>query len=115
MIGRLNHVAIVVPDSETVVPWAAKKGIPAASSLKSLCKNDQVKQLILDDMKSLGKASGLNGIEIVQAIYLEPNPFTVENDLLTPTFKLKRQALKKNYQDVINEMYAELAKANSRK
>lgn len=34
--------------------------------------------------------------------------FTVENDLLTPTFKLKRPQLQRQYQSEINAMYAAL-------
>jgi long-chain acyl-CoA synthetase len=46
------------------------------------------------------------GYEIIKAIHLEPEPFTVDNDLLTPTLKLKRPQLLKRYGDVIDQMYA---------
>jgi long-chain acyl-CoA synthetase len=39
---------------------------------------------------------------------LESKQFTVEDDLLTPTFKLKRPQLQKKYQSAIDEMYKEL-------
>lgn len=46
------------------------------------------------------------GFEQVKAIYVESpdNHFTVENDLLTPTFKLKRAPLQKKYQPEIDAM-----------
>ena len=48
----------------------------------------------------------LQGFEQVKAIYVESpeNHFTVENDLLTPTFKLKRAPLQKKYQPQIDAM-----------
>lgn len=34
---------------------------------------------------------------MLKAVYLEPNPFDMERDLITPTFKLKRPQLLKYY------------------
>lgn len=39
----------------------------------------------------------LRGFEMLKAVYLEPNPFDMERDLITPTFKLKRPQLLKYY------------------
>jgi long-chain acyl-CoA synthetase len=49
----------------------------------------------------------------VRAVYVEsPSAlFSVENDLLTPTFKLKRAPLQKKYQGEVDAMYAALKKA----
>jgi long-subunit acyl-CoA synthetase (AMP-forming) len=44
----------------------------------------------------------------VAAIYLAPEPFTVENNMLTPTFKLKRPQAKAAYQQQLDDMYAQL-------
>ncbi len=51
------------------------------------------------------------GFELVKAVYLESELFSVENELLTPTFKLKRPQLQKKYQAEIDAMYAALKKA----
>jgi Lon protease-like protein len=48
----------------------------------------------------------LKGFEMVKDIRLEATLFSVENDLLTPTFKLKRNVAKQRYQALIDEMYA---------
>ncbi len=43
----------------------------------------------------------------VQAVHLHPELFTVENGLLTPTFKLKRPQAKQAFQAAIDAMYAQ--------
>jgi long-chain acyl-CoA synthetase len=39
----------------------------------------------------------LRGFEMLKAVHLEPVLFSIENDLITPTFKLKRPQLLKYY------------------
>jgi hypothetical protein len=39
----------------------------------------------------------LKGFEMLKAIILDPTPFSIERDLITPTFKLKRPQLLKYY------------------
>ena len=53
-----------------------------------------------------GRAEKLKGFELIKALHLEPNAFAVEDDLLTPTFKLKRPQLQKKYQKIIDDMYS---------
>lgn len=44
----------------------------------------------------------------VQALHLVPEPFAVENGLLTPSFKLKRPQAKEAFADAIASMYRRL-------
>lgn len=60
---------------------------------------------MLKDIQALGKSLKLNGIEQVKAIYLEPEVFSVENGLLTPTLKSKRPQLRQKYTDVMKDLY----------
>ena len=102
-------VAVVVPDEEPSKAWATKQDdLVSKLSFSKLCQSTQLKEAIMADIHRLSKAQGLHGFETPKAIYLESNLFTTENDLVTPTFKLKRNKLKDNYEHQINEMYASL-------
>lgn len=98
-------VAVVVPDAEYLATWAPANGV-SGSSMSEWCKDDVVKKAIMDDMKMQARAGGLRGFENARAIHLHPELFSVENNLLTPTFKLKRPVAKRVFQPQIDAMYA---------
>lgn len=50
----------------------------------------------------------MQGFEAVKGVHLEPEQFTVEDELMTPTFKLKRPQLQKRYQRVLDDLYKAL-------
>lgn len=47
----------------------------------------------------------MQGFEQARKIYLDREQFSVERDLVTPTFKLKRPQLLKEYKTQIDAMY----------
>jgi long-chain acyl-CoA synthetase len=100
-------IAIVVPDPEYMALWAKQNGMEG-QDYKTLVASDKVSQAILKDLDRVGKDAKLNGIEFVKAIHLTTDAFTVDNDQMTPTFKLRRVNLQKGYQKKIDEMYAKI-------
>ncbi|KAF9122955.1 Long-chain-fatty-acid--CoA ligase 5, partial [Mortierella sp. GBA39] len=46
--------------------------------------------------------------EIPRAVLIEPTPFTIENDLLTPTFKIKRHPVVQAYRNQLDQLYREI-------
>jgi len=46
---------------------------------------------------------------------LETTPFTVENELMTPTFKLRRPNLTKKYKEALDKMYEEMGDQSKEK
>jgi len=48
----------------------------------------------------------LNSLETPKEFKLFLDPFTVENDLLTPTMKLKRNIARQQFAETIKELYA---------
>eukprot|EP00956_Cyclotella_meneghiniana_P037965 scaffold147162_cov74-Cyclotella_meneghiniana.AAC.3 len=100
-------IAIIVPDEEPTRAWA-KQNLSveeANASFSELCNNEKLKSQILSEIKRLSKKSGLQGFETVKGIHLEPNVFTAEKDLVTPTFKLKRPQLRDYYAKEIEALY----------
>jgi long-chain acyl-CoA synthetase len=64
-----------------------------------------VKAMVLKSTTATARAAKLAGFEIAKAVHLIPEPFSVDNDLLTPTFKLKRHHAKKYFKTEIANMY----------
>ncbi|GMR32809.1 hypothetical protein PMAYCL1PPCAC_03004, partial [Pristionchus mayeri] len=99
-------IGVVVPDAEILLPHAETMGI--TGSMEELCKDEKIKKIILDDMIAVGKKAKLNSIEQVKDIFLSPELFSIENDLVTPTMKSKRPNIKKRYAKELTDMYSRL-------
>jgi long-chain acyl-CoA synthetase len=99
-------VAIVVPDEEVVRNWIkAKNPSLATASMDDICNNADITSAVLNDIKDLSRESKFQGFEVVKAIRLHPTPFTIENDLMTPTFKLKRKKIRDMHEKIIASLY----------
>lgn len=99
-------IAVIVPDMETLEPWAKNQGIIVDDAYN----NPKLKEQLLKEIAHLGSHGGSNklkGFEIPKDIHIEKIPFTVENGLLTPTYKIKREVARVQYRPVIQELYAE--------
>lgn len=105
-------IAVIVPDEEVLKGWA-KENKMADKSFAELCSADEVNKFILKTVQAHGKAHDLKGFENVKAIYLESELFSVENNLLTPTFKIKRQDVQAKYQKELASMYAAIQAVSS--
>ncbi len=83
----------------------------ASLSWEELCQDEAVYGLITAEIAKFGSRGGsgeLKGFEVPKAIHLESEPFSLENGLLTATFKLKRNEAKVKYLSIFNRMYREL-------
>ena len=101
-------IAIVVPDPENAkLWWAEHKRTEAFPGIEAACLDKEFVNHIKADMASREKEAKLNGFEKAKKIHLSPEAFTVENNLLTPTFKLKRKDTREKYEKEIEAMYAQ--------
>ncbi|KAL8155633.1 hypothetical protein AgCh_000868 [Apium graveolens] len=77
------------------VDWAEANNL--SGDFKSLCENGKARKYMLEELNSLGRKKKLRDSEMLRAVHLEPTPFDIERDLVTPTFNLKRPQLLKHY------------------
>lgn len=96
-------VAVVNPNQQALEHWAQEYGI--SGEFTSLCENSKAKEFILGELTKTAKAHRLKGFEFMKALHLEPVPFDIDRDLITPTYKKKRPQLLKYYQEIINDLY----------
>jgi long-chain acyl-CoA synthetase len=94
--------ALVVPDRTSIEQFAREKGVEV-DDYATLLTTTPVKNLITREIED---ATGhLAEHEKVTRSTLIPEPFAVENDLLTPTLKIRRPKIAERYADEIAAMY----------
>ncbi len=96
-------MAIVVGDMPILEKWAKENGIEGDHA--AILNDQKTKDLIKQEITTRCRGAKLFGFEIPTEFYLTKEAFTVENNLLTPTFKLKRNDAKMYFLKEIKEMY----------
>ena len=105
MIGdrRPYTLLLVVPDYENVAEWAKSQGITDIAPT-ALARDPRVRERLERD--TLGRLSDFARYETPKKIAVVPHEFTIESGELTPTLKVKRNVVERNYADLIDEAYA---------
>ncbi|KAJ3273995.1 hypothetical protein HDV01_003665 [Terramyces sp. JEL0728] len=103
---KSSLVGIIVPDVPQFAKWAALQGISGA--VEEIVGVENTKDQFVKLLTQIGKEGGLKGFENVKKVFFDLDPFSVENGLLTPTFKLKRHEAKIKYQKEIDNMYVQI-------
>lgn len=105
-------VAIGGVNPEEFCPFASKilgRDVPLTDreAIQAACNEKAVKDAYLKICDHNSTKAKLIGFEKIKRVYLTVEPFTVENDLVTPTLKVKRSQAAKFYKKQIDEMYAD--------
>ncbi|CAF0748103.1 unnamed protein product [Brachionus calyciflorus] len=103
---KSSLVSIIVPEETVVYEWAKQNNVEA--NFIDLCKNSELKKTIIQDVSQIGKAGGLKGFEQARDIHLHHELFSIDNGLLTPTMKSKRNELLAYFREQIDVMYKSL-------
>ena len=94
-------VAIIVPDKEQALLWA--KNNNKENSLSALVKDEDYNKTIKEIISKVN--NNLSVIEQVRKFILIDHEFTIENNMMTPTMKVKRYKIKSVFGDQLENLY----------
>jgi long-chain acyl-CoA synthetase len=97
-------VAIVIPDEE-YVRQHFKTTTTTTTSFEEICKDEKLKEIILNDLQRLAKQYKFKYYEIISNIHLHSELFSQENGLITSTLKTRRTATRQYFQNIIQSLY----------
>ena len=106
-------VALVYPELKECIEFLKKNGNGVDNveydkfKIGDICNNEKLIKEIIKDCDTLGRKNDLKGFELPKKIRLIQEPFSLENNLMTPTLKLKGKEIKKKYGEEIQSMYSE--------
>jgi long-chain acyl-CoA synthetase len=95
--------ALVTLDQEALPGWLQRHGMPATTSLEEAVDNPVVKATVQD---LITHANGsVSQAEAIKSFRIVPSDFTEASGHLTPSMKVKRAQVMKDFETVIEEMY----------
>ncbi|MCB9665185.1 MAG: long-chain fatty acid--CoA ligase [Alphaproteobacteria bacterium] len=94
--------ALLSLDPEALAAWAKREGLGELDHAALVARPEVREQIqaALDDVNR-----ELPGYEQIRKFALVPEPFTVDNGLLTPSLKVRRRAVEARYTDVLEGFY----------
>lgn len=105
------NVALIAPDVAALHGFAAARGLTATSP-EALLQHPEVRAEFAREIERL--SAELKSYERVRAFALVPEPFSQENGTLTPSLKLRRNAITERFGRLLAELYVEGASALER-
>lgn len=96
--------ALIVPTFEFLEEWCRRKEIDC-STREKMITDQKVIDRFQEEIDHYNE--GFGRWEQIKKFKLLPDEFTVDNNMVTPTLKLKRKEIHKNYHDLIEEIYRE--------
>ena len=94
-------VAIIIPDREFVKQWAYDNKIKF--DIDKIIQNEDFIKTIKDTIERVNNK--LSTIEKVRKFLLINEEFTIENDMMTPTLKVRRFKVKEKYKTELEKLY----------
>lgn len=102
--GQKMPAAIVQPNFTYVKEWARRHDVDCGKSEKDIAQNQAVHDRIMEEIEHGNKNFGQ--WETIKKVELTPEVWSVDNNLLTPTFKPKREAILTKYKHLYDKIYS---------
>ncbi|MEE4544354.1 AMP-dependent synthetase/ligase [Streptomyces sp. V4-01] len=100
--GRNFCTALLALDEPTILGWAAEHGL-AGRTYQEVVTGDEVRELIDGYVQRLNE--GLQRWQQIRNFRILPRDLDVEHGDLTPSLKLKRPVVEREFAPLIDEMY----------
>jgi long-chain acyl-CoA synthetase len=101
-LNRPFNICIIVPDFDVLLNYAKEKGLP--TDIKTLVVRQDVINMVGETIANNLKGK-FGSYEIPKKFLLLPEPFSVDNGMLTQTMKLKRNVVMDKLKDQIEALY----------
>lgn len=95
--------ALVTLDEEALPGWLHRHGLPASTTLAEATDNPAVKAAVQELIN--GANQSVSQAEAIKSFRIVPADFTEASGHLTPSMKVKRAQVMKDFENVIEEMY----------
>ena len=100
-----NTFLIIHPALDALRAAASSQGIAVPSDNAEMCKDQAVKDWFLSDLKENNMTSPKwKGYEVARNLILDPEEWSVDNDMMTPSMKVKLRNLLSHHDDAINSL-----------
>lgn len=96
--------ALVTLDQEALPGWLQRHGLPADTTLEQAAANPVVKAAVQDLVTAAN--TSVSQAEAIKSFRIVPADFTEASGHLTPSMKVKRAQVMKDFETVIEEMYS---------
>ncbi len=101
--GEKMPAALIQPSFDFLRDWAALKGYNIGTTNAEFASNPKVIERIGEEIALGNKEFG--SWEQIKRFELTPDVWSIEEEHLTPTMKLKRKVILAKYQDLYNKIY----------
>jgi long-chain acyl-CoA synthetase len=102
--ARPYIACLITLDEEAVGPWLARRGRPADTTMAELADDPEMLAEIQATVDEANKA--VSRAESIRRFRILPGDFTEQTGHLTPSLKVRRNVVMKDYADEVEALYA---------